>query len=344
MLFAMSRGSDGSAAERYVVYVPFTLAPGASLGTLERPAVSSQHGYQVTVEKLQYLYAISLGPFASVEEARSHVAKARASLLWLSLKFKCGVSYPKALSDVELLDQPIPRPDSGPMAELLSTWGWSATDGQYDADKAVIRPDHKRLMRWEMGHVSVTVGISVDTFLTSMQEALTFPSLERVIEEAKLKLAIEIYAAYRFELSENGQLITLVTALEALLPNTEIPTHSSAALLRGKEAIGAARDAHSKDSPEWRDINYLLARVGNLQREAIGASVRKYASSVTARHPELGDAQDNAEKLRVAYDVRSTLLHEGRSDDINQSLGFLREFVPRLLEVLYREVACVTQP
>lgn len=344
MLFAISRGSDGSGAERYVVYVPFTLAPGASLGTLERPAVSSGPGYQLTLEKMQYLYAISLGPFGSPEEASSYVGKARACLLWLSLKFNCGVSYPKALSEVTLLDQPIPRPETGPIAELASNWEWSATDGQYDADKAVIRPDHKRLMRWEMGHVSVTVGISIDNFLTSIHQALSFPSLERVIEDEKLKLAIEIYAAYRFELSENAQLITLVTALEALLLDTDIPTHSSAALLRGKEAIGVARDAHSKDSPEWRDMNYLLSRVGNLQREAIGGSLRKYTSSIASRYPELGDAQDNAEKLQVAYNVRSTLLHEGRSNDINQSLGFLRVFVPRLLEVLYREVAGVTQP
>ena len=344
MLFAISRGSDGSGAERYVVYVPFTLAPGASLATLERPAVSSGLGYQLTLEKLQYLYALSLGPFASLEEANSYIGKARASLLWLSLKFNCGVSYPRALSNVRLPDQPIPRPATGTIAELASAWGWSATDGDYDADKAVIRPDHKRLMRWEMGHVSVTVGISIDNFLTSIHQALSFPSLEQVIEDAKLKLAIEIYAAHRFELSENAQLITLVTALEALLPDTDIPAHSRAALLRGKEAIVAARDAHSKDSSEWREVNHLLSRVGNLQREAIGTGLHKYASNVASRHPGLGNAHDNAERLRVAYSVRSTLLHEGQTNDVSQSLGFLREFVPRLLETLYREVAGVTQP
>jgi hypothetical protein len=344
MLFAISRGSDGSGAERYVVYVPFTLAPGASLGALERPAVSSGPGYQLTLEKLQYLYALSLGPFASLEEASSYIGKARASLLWLSLKFNCGVSYPKALSDVNLLDQPISHPRTGTTAELASAWGWSATDGHYDADQAVVRPDHKRLMRWEMGQVSVTVGISIDNFLTSIHQAFSFPSLEQVIEDAKLKLAIEVYAAYRFELSENAQLITLVTALEALLPDTDIPTHAHAALLRGKEAIGAARDAHSKDSPEWREVNHLLSRLGNLQREAIGTGLCKYASNVASRHAELGNAQDNAEKLQVAYDVRSTLLHKGRATDVSQSLGFLREFVPRLLEALYREVAGVTQP
>ncbi len=35
--------------------------------------------------------------------------------------------------------------------------GWEATDGNYDADKAVIRPEAKRLLRWEMGGVIVTV-------------------------------------------------------------------------------------------------------------------------------------------------------------------------------------------
>lgn len=98
MLFAISRGSDGSGAERYVVYVPFTLAPGVSLQALDRPAVLPGPGYQLTLERLQYLHAIMLGTFGSPEEARSYVNKARASLLWLSLKFNCGVSYPKVLS------------------------------------------------------------------------------------------------------------------------------------------------------------------------------------------------------------------------------------------------------
>jgi len=167
VLFAISRGSDGSGTERYVVYVPFTLAPGASLGALEGPAVSTGSGYQLRVEKLQTLNAISLGPFSSVAEARSYIAKARACLLWVSLKFNCGVSYPKDLSEVVLLDESIPMPASGAIAKMASGWGWSATDGRYDAHQVVIRPDNKRLVRWEMGRASVTIGISIDNFLSS---------------------------------------------------------------------------------------------------------------------------------------------------------------------------------
>src|SRR5262249_42879746 len=119
---------------------------------------------------------------------------------------------------------------------------------------------------------------------------------------------------------------------------------SRAALAQGKKVIRAARDVHSKNSPEWHDIDYLLARVGNLQREAIGAGLRKCASNIASRHAQLGDAREIGERLQVAYNVRSTLLHEGRTNDISRSLGFLREFVPRLLEALYSEVAGVAQP
>ena len=131
----------------------------------------------------------------------------------------------EALDDVILWDQPIPRPEIGKIADLMGDWGWSATDGHYCADKAVIRPDHKRLHRYEMGRPSTIVGISIDNFLNSIDKALTFPTLERVIEDAKLTLSIELYAASRFELSERAQLLTLVTALEVLLPNTKISTH-----------------------------------------------------------------------------------------------------------------------
>jgi hypothetical protein len=341
MIFAISPGSDGSGPERYVAYLPFVLAPGANLAQIDRPVAPTHGSSNLKLEKLHHLYALSSGPFASEDAAVLHLDRLRASLLWLSLTSGVGISYSKIRGSLKLFEAPQPVPESGLISQVAGVVGWTATDGYYDADKALIRPDHKRLTRWETGRASLVVGISIENFFKSLSYALSFERLQRVTENGKLTLAIELYAAYRFELSDNAQLITLVSALESLLPDIEIPGCSHAALAQAKEVVKASRDRHPHDSTEWNVINHLLSRVGTLKNESISATLRSHVSSIVSRHPELGDPIEVSTKLREVYSIRSTLLHEGQSaaQDIEQNLSFLREFVPRLLAALFREAA-----
>jgi hypothetical protein len=341
MIFAISPGSDGAGPERYVAYLPFVLAPGANLAPIEVPIASTHGSLTLKLEKLDHLYALSSGPFPSVDTVAAHLDELRASLLWLSLTYGVGVSYSTVLGSLHLFEAPQPVPESGPLSQLAGAVDWTATDGHYDADKALIRPDHKRLTRWETGRVSVVVGISIESFFASLNHALSLEGLRGVIENEKLKLAIELYAAYRFELGDKAQLVTLVSALESLLPDMAIPECSNAALAQAKETVRASRDRYPLDSTEWGVINHLLSRVGALKTEAIGTTLRNHVSAVVSRHPELGDPVDVSLKLRDVYSLRSTLLHEGhsREQESGGHLSFLREFVPRLLAALFREAA-----
>ena len=160
-------------------------------------------------------------------------------------------------------------------------------------------------------------------------------------DNPKLKLAIELYAAFRFELSENAQLLTLVSSLESLLPDVEIDASAKTALAEATKTIKSVRDNHASGSSEWTLINKLLSRVADLKRQSIGTTLRDYASGIVSRYPELGQPIDIEKKLTQAYSVRSHLLHEGHADDqhVRESLSFLREFVPRFLAVQFREIA-----
>jgi hypothetical protein len=345
MIFAVSPGSDGWGPDRYTSYLPFVLAPGAEIPSLEGSIQLGEGPLQLNLERLQSLYAVSSGPFASIEAAAIRLEEIRASLLWLSLSRRVGVSYPKALGETSLYDAPKPVPETEPLAHIGRVTGWTAIDGHYDAETAVIRPEHKRLARWETGRASLVLGLTVETFFQSLKEALSFQMLPDVIHNHKLRLAIELYAAYRFELADSAQLITLVSALESLLPELHIPETSIGALDRAKSVVREIRDAHAPESAEWPEINHLLSRIGALKTEAIGTNLRSYVRSIVSRHKDLGDPQHISTKLRDVYSIRSTLLHEGRYNDqaIGENLSFLREFVPQLLAVLFREAAGETR-
>lgn len=91
MIFAISPGSDGSGLERYIAYLPFVLAPGANLASMDGPVASPQGSFSLKLEQLHHRYTLSSGPFASEEAAAAHLDQLRACLLWLSLRH--GVGY-----------------------------------------------------------------------------------------------------------------------------------------------------------------------------------------------------------------------------------------------------------
>lgn len=339
VIFAVSPGSEGLGPERHVAYVPFVIAPGATLNALSDPVALIVGPTALKLEKLQLLYSLTLGPFQSEAEATRALAKLGAALLWSSLFLGIGIRYAHLRGDVTFLDAPQLIPDSEPMAHIGRVTGWEATDGHYEAEHAIVRPDHKRLTRWEMGQATMTRGISSERLLASLEQALAFPKLDGVVANTKLTLATELYAGHLFELSENAQFISLVTALEALLPDVPIAQSAVVVLNQAIELILAARKQLAPNSPEWSDIDRLMSRVSKLKYEAIGTSLRRFADSVVQRNPELGEADAISEGLRKAYSVRSRLLHDGVSEQsvMRTHLNFLKTFVPGLLKVLFEE-------
>lgn len=341
MLFAMSVGSDGKGSERYMVYVPFVIAPNRELGEIQGLVQFPFGKYTAKLEKLQNLYAISVGPFNNAEEAHDYIPHVTSALLWLSLSYKLGISYPKQLSSPKMYDKPIFVKAESNFVGIVKAVGWDHVDGDYDADKVVIFPDHLKLTRWEVGQVSVKQGLGIDNFINKISEAVEFPHLENINKAPRLKLAIELFSTFSFEASKNAQFISLITCLESLTPNMEITEFSKHYLNDAKEQLINQRNTFDNESNEWNDLNHLLNRLGGLGRNSIGKSMQNYLSSIVRRHPKLDNPENIAIKIKMTYNLRSKLLHDGLSDTskLDECLGFLREFVPKLLTELYIEEA-----
>jgi hypothetical protein len=341
MYFALSPGSNGTGPDRFVASIPFVLSPGSALQLSEDPTCHIDGGEELKIEKLEERYLASIGPYTSMLDAERGLQRLTAALLWSSLKLNVGVRYSSAPGLVNLYDIPIAIPTTEPMAYIGRVTGWCEIDGDYDADQSVIRPENKRLVRFEGGHATLTVGIASHNFFNKLSEALRFSNPAAVVESSKLRLAIEICAGHRFELSANTQFLVLVTALEALLPVTSIASSAIQALNVAHSTVLEERKKYPSNSQGWSEITHLLSRLGKLQHESIGASMRRYTSALVQRHPNLGAPDITSIALRDAYSARSRLLHDGRVDPalLTQHLEFLRDFVPRLLCVLFSETA-----
>lgn len=338
MLFAISPGSSGDGPPRFVASVPFVLAPGAKLQVAQ--TLTCQLGAEVvTIERMQLRYVASLGPFDDAKDAEAGLERLCAALLWLSLELSVGLRYPKDRGTVQLYESPVPVPPTEPMAYIGRVTGWTEIDGSYDGDTPTIRPDHKRLTRFEPGQANITVGIGSPNFMSKIEEALRLPNISTVAANPKLRLAIELYASHRFEVSYSAKFIALVTALEALLADTPVSNASQDAVAAAEAAALSARDNYAKESDEWHDIERLLNRLRMLRNEAIGTSLRRFTAAAIIRNPGLGDKAETLMQLRDAYSLRSRLLHDGQvnSSDLARSFEFLQSFVPNLLRQLFIE-------
>jgi hypothetical protein len=341
LIFAVSVGSDGKGIERFVLYLPFSFAPGRIIGPIDSSISHCAGGYEARVEKLVNFYALTIGVFRTESDALNFFPKLRSSLLWASLKDSVGISFPKSLANVRLRNTPASVPESGIIAEVIATVGWDTIDGDYNADEAVARPQAKKLLRWEMGRASLSQTIGVSSFIGRISEALAFEYTANVLYDEKLQLAIDLYSSFFFEISENAQFITLVTVLEALTPDSEIPETGKETLKALKKLITEDMKKVPTDSEKWKHLEHLRNRVGGLKKQSISFALKDYVAKIVHENPCLGTLEEIAAQLRDIYNTRSLLLHTGAADEgaVKDSLEFLRSFVPRLLEQLYRSVA-----
>ena len=337
MLLSMARGSNGFGEERYTAYLPFEVAIGA---TIEASATFTVDGVETKLQRLANLYALFSGPFKTVAEAQRQLDRLRAAVEWIALEFQIGTKPAAEVRQVKMSDAPAPV-DGNPNFNFLNGVGWSHTDGHYDAETAHVIPEHKRLVRFEVGRPSVNLHISATNWSTAFQKALSYERLDKVAKDEPLTLAIDLYAESKALIIPRTKFITLVIALEAMLPDAAVPAEAVEVLKKIKQSAKESRDAHQKDSEIWQELNSLLSRVGNLERQSIGRSLRKFVGDATRRNPELGNPEQIETVVTDIYNVRSSLVHDGTADDkeLDQGLSFLTSFVPQLLKFLFVERA-----
>ena len=147
MVFSWSVGSSGSGSDRFALYVPFTVPLSCEISSIDREIKHNIDGYKVSIEKLTNFYAITVREFNSIDEAHRFFPKLCSSFLWVSLKLKTGISYPKLINKIDFADNSIQISENSNIRMIADRVGWNEVDGHYDADKAVVIPDGKKLLR-----------------------------------------------------------------------------------------------------------------------------------------------------------------------------------------------------
>lgn len=330
-MFSMS-AQGGEPEEGHAAFVPFILAPGRTID-FDVKTLKIQIGTRfLQLERLSHRLGLTLGPYKTEAEGEEAIALLEGCLLWNALTRGFGIQYVTDRQPVHL-STVTAEPGSIP-----AKWGWSASDGNYDVNKATVIPLHKRLVRFEGGSATITIGTPGVLFLESLREALSFPNLSRIVQNSRLRLAIEIYANHHFEQSSDAKFISLVTALEALVPTAQISQGTQVVLERALQLVEVARDAHPASELGWFELDRLRGRLSSSgSQESIGFTLRSFVEEQVTKHPDLGQPSIAARQVTQAYNARSRFLHHGKrpAEGIGPHFVFLRDFVPRMLRKLF---------
>jgi len=337
MMFACAIGSDGVEEESFSIIFPLIFSPGKKLNINDICSFEMSDGLLFSLEKHHHLYSLKVGYFSTADDAKSYLGKLISSLRWVSLKNKLGIRFPTEIHEPKMADSPIKVSKKGSIYDIVNNNGWTVIDGNYDVDKLTIIPEHKKLMRWESGQATITLGLDPKDIFNDINEGISFQGLDNILSEKKLCLAIELYSAYQFEVSTTAKFVKLVTVIESLLPDLEIPEKVIPILESAKKVLKDEREAAKYRGDNTDSIDHLMSRLGGLKRQSIGFTMEFFISNLLDDFPDLGEKNVILPRLKELYNIRSTLLHDGEFEDsvLREGIKILADLVPNLLTKLY---------
>jgi len=335
MMFSCSIGSKGQEENKtFSIYMPMVLSGGNDINLDENAFEGTLNGYKCVLEKHHYIYSLKVEGFNSEIECDDFIEKLKAAIFWFSLKRTVGVKIPDTINEVKLYETRIIISEESSLKSVTDRVGWSVVDGDYNADQLVIIQENKKLTRWETGKVNALLSYNPSSVLDDINEGFCFENIEELIFNKKLRLAVELFSAFKFEITTTGKFVKLVTVLEALLPDSQIGDESIQALRLAKKSVKDYRNKLKKSGEDVQEIELLLSRIGNLKSKSIGASLREYLLSLLEKYPHLGKSDVVIPKVNEIYSARSILLHTGEQDEklLENYVSVLAELVPEILK------------
>ncbi len=337
---SFSIGSSGRGEESYWILIPFNLSPGRTieLNGVHRRNLSD--GLAVSIEPHGQSYYLKIGAFSSEKVAEEYFQKLICAIKWVSLKNKMGIEFPEKITPVELYQNPQPiSPDCG-FYSMFSENGWNYTDGNYDNNVSVIIPEHKRLLRFGVGNISVIVGLKSESLIEDLDKCIKSEVYKPIQANSKLSLALELYSSHHFESSIAVKFINLVTVIESLLPDTEISGHAVDIIVDRSIHLAEAEISRMKEISDHEDqieqIKHLIERIRGLKKQTIRKKYLNFLGDYTDLLPGLGDKKAALRVLDKIYATRSDLLHDGIYDaaKLQQGIEILSILVPGILNRL----------
>ena len=296
----------------YTLRFPFQLAPGRDIANLHAPCEREIDGLLFRFERQGTLYVLTVSGLPSAEAATAYLQRVWAGLMWVVLHH--GVAFNAELDFAKVVYTADPQEAADNLYHNFGLPSEGGVDGLVDGNFPAVYRSNKRIRFVTVNPVNLVMGSHIDQFYSRFAEGISIPHGTEIITDAKLKTALDLYAAYFYEHSANARFLTLVMALETLTDNQPKPPFILAILDQWQRHVEHLKGDVQSESDEHAALE-ALERELLFRREA---SLRSQIRSLVHRTLEDAgnpDAQVLARQAVRIYDKRSTLVHEGTLPD-----------------------------
>jgi hypothetical protein len=290
--------ADGGAVSKYVLVVPFSVGGGVtfalpahrvSLNCVGATAVPCRQGdrFELRFEEAE-----------STAAARALIARAYMALTSLMLDLRAPV-----LGSWDVRDA-LPITPTARQAEFLKGF-----DGLVDAGGPYVAEAGARIGRLSGNPATVTITVSSERVVSQLERGLASPTAPESFADERLRTAVALHTQAFGQEPPTAALLIRSMVFEALVPSTKKHGVALEFLARWREEVAAERARHEGDPAVTDALDSLSRELLFREESSIRSRLRSFVVRVLGSR---SDAADWGQRVRDAYDARSTLLHEGQ--------------------------------
>jgi hypothetical protein len=285
-------------------------------------------GLTFLLEKQDGVYVFTINGFPTEDSAKRYVNNVWAGLMWVLLHYGLPPNAVYELGKVVYPDDP---------PQAARNYGFKEPiDAFIDGGQPVVYPTGKRICTETAGQITPLQTYEGSDVLNFFREGVAFPESAKVINDAKLKLGLELYRAHFTELSQNARFLALVMALETLAPIT-LRTQLVLDLLdKWKTEVEDLQKTVESDSEDARSLAAVCHNLLFQTRDSITRSIRTLVLTTLQANGDT-DASEIARSAARIYGLRSTLVHDGEleSQELSKATSEAKDIVERVLKALF---------
>jgi hypothetical protein len=306
----------------------FPFRPTSTISGLDEPQILATEPIVACLSKSEPYFILTVDGFGSEEQARAFLATAWGSVMWASVKAGVGLQAETGLGQVVYPDDPTQAGMN--LAQSFGLASGKPVHGLADGNVPVVLPSEKTI-RFLTGS-GVWVGTTpIHNLIPHLEKALRSPRTAALFDNERFRIALELWSNGHCEFSSTSKFLTLVMALEVLTEPK--PKHSVAQELldRWAEMLDERMAAFKKDGEEYHALESLRRELLFRRDQSIRSRVREMVMAELASVPE--ERRHHLARLAVkAYDLRGSLVHEGRLSlaDLSEGHEAAREVIQAL--------------
>lgn len=316
----------------FCIRLPFVLQPTRAINGLEQPLAFSVGSYSAQLQAQGAGYLLTLKGFPSEPAAADFVPNIWSGLATLTAQGSaCSASF--APSNVTRLDDPTLAGENF-RKSLPGLAIPGPVHGFADAEGPVVYREDEKVLFFGAGNATFRIGVNPVGVISDLARGLLAPNASAAYSDPRFRTAVDLYVASYYEASATAQLLISAMVLEVIAPPAQKHVLALAFLDQWDAQLVAQLQSYLPGTEETEALQSLRREVCFRREQSIRSRIRGY---VTSQLGEAGvpNAQDLGLKARRAYDVRSTLAHEGRVDEseASEALAALRQLVPALIRI-----------